>query len=211
MFGAIKRMNGGGASTALTVFRMNWIKKMEALETKLSEINAELSKAEAFYRDAALAADEGGQAEAKKRDQAFSKIDKLHRQKRDAEAAHVAAQERVQRDDDKRRRSERQERERAISEQYKRLVGKAEKIDSALAELSNLTDEYFAECNQLISSGVRPKTLIPALQDIPRVVGSYFLNSRIQIGLRHPFDTKPQRLVDRCPNLGEILKSGGVG
>ena len=61
-----------------------------------------------------IAADEGGQAETKKRDQAFSKIDKLHRQKR-------GAQERVQRDNADRTPHRARQQELLITGHYRRL------------------------------------------------------------------------------------------
>ena len=205
MFDAIRRMNGG-ASTALTVFRMDWIKKMETLETKLSEINSEISKAEAFYRDAALAADEGGQAEAKKRDQAFSKIDKLYRQKRDAEAAHVAAQERVQRDVAKRTRDESRQQETLIAENYRRLEHNAKKIDDLIGELAEVSTEFLDCCDDLMAAGVKPRISHAAVQEFPRVIGSHFRGSRFEVGVRHPFDNEPQRFADRCPALDDVLR-----
>ncbi len=204
MFDAIRRMNGG--STALTVFRMDWSKKMEAIETKLSEINSEISKAEAFYRDAALAADEGGQAEVKKRDQAFSKIDKLHRQKRDAEAAHVAAQERVERDNEKRRRDNVRQQETLITEHHRRLERHAKKIDDLIGELAEVSSEFLDCCDDLMAAGVKPRISHAAVQDFPRVIGSHFKGSRMEVGIRHPFDNEPQRFADRCPALDDVLR-----
>lgn len=183
---------------------------MEALTEKKEAILNEILSLEAIYQDAALAADDGGQAEAKKRDQAFNKLEKAKRQYFDIEAAIKGAQERLERDEEKRRRTERQERETLISGHYKSLVGASNRVDRAAEELAAAHSELATCCDDLLAAGVRPRVSHSIIHEIPRIVGSHFLNTRMDIGLRHPFDTEPQRLKDRCPSLADILKSGNA-
>ena len=210
MFETLKRMNAG-ASTTLVVLRNDWSKKLETLTTKRETLEQDIAASEAAYRDAALAADEGGQPEAKKRDQVFDKLAKLRRKHSDVSAAIESAHERAVRDEEKKRRAERQQRETAISEHHTRLIKGAHRIDTALTELAAAVSELEDCCGDLRDAGVRPRTAYTIIPELPRLAGSHFLKTTLNIGVRHPFDTAPVSAVDRCPTLADVLKSGNVG
>jgi tetratricopeptide (TPR) repeat protein len=207
VFDAIKRMSVTG-STALVILQNDWSNKLQHLTDRLANLQNEIAAAEQLYRDAALAADEGGQAEAKQREQAYSKLGKALRQQNDIEAAIEAARERAARDAEKQRKEARQQRAEAISAHHRKMLKCAQRLDTAMAELAAAAAAVNSSGGDLVQAGVRARVAYSIIPEIPRLLGSHFLKAPMDIGLRHPFDTAPQCAVDRVPSLADVLRNG---
>jgi hypothetical protein len=182
-------------------------KIMEKINADIDTLEVDFTSAVRTHADACLLASEGGLDEAKARDKAHTKFVRAERALSDARAAYSAAERRKAVDDEK-------DRAKALAERQKRAAALQKKVAATCKTLDDLMDQVAAEAITLRDQtadlrleGVRSAQEVFA--NLNRALGSRLRRTGVPLGRTHPFDEKPIKLVDLCPDLSTTVAAVG--
>lgn len=173
------------------------------LETTIDQLQQQVTQAMQDHAAACLAAIEGGEQEQKLRDKARANLAKLENELAETRAALTAATEHKRVEDKKAEAQAVVARQRRVASIHSDIHNTATELDRLFIRLAELVMKLSEQTNALRLEGVRDAQR--PLSHMDRVIGSFFHKSGIHVGKQHPFDTKPIKLVDFCPDLSTVL------
>lgn len=204
MFESLRRLTTDPDGLPKTPFlKQDLDKIMDKIATDIKALETEFNEAVRLHAEACLAAIEGGADECNARDKANAVFTKAERALADARAAQTAAERRKLVGDEKAKSKAFADRQKRVAANQKKVVKTSKKLDELFdqvaVEVINLRDET----KDLRLDGVRDAQT--PIINISRVLGSRLRHSGITLGHVHPFDDKPIKLVDLCPDLSSAV------
>jgi len=198
-----------GLPPKLPFMKRDWKKTMETLDTRIEALEADYAAAVRAHADACLLADEGGDTEAKARDKAHGKRNTLGRELQDAKAALEAAGRRKTIEDEKTRKDKLAERQKRVADLQKELVITSDKMDGHFDDIAATVQKLRDVVNKLRAEGVREAA--QPLLNLNRCLASRVRGLGVDLGSNpHPFDDRPVRLMDLCPDLKATIAASEV-
>ena len=178
-------------------------KIMEKITADIDTLESDFNSAVRFHADACLLASEGGLDEAKVRDRAQGVFSKAERALADARAAHTAAERRKAVDDEKAKAKELAERQKRAAALQKKVAATCKTLDDLMDQLAEEAITLRDQTKDLRLEGVRSAQEVFA--NLNRALGSRLRRTGVPLGRTHPFDEKPIKLVDLCPDLSTTV------